>query len=147
MNDYTIRPATAADAETIKRMVRAAPLNPNAIDWHYFFVLEIVENGTKKIVSIGMVHPEGDVQEIDSVVTRPEYRRRGYAEAVVRALIEHSPGALYLLAETELISYYEKLGFRVMNAEEAPAAMTEQANWVNNFLSGRVTYHVMGKTD
>jgi len=147
MNDYSIRPATAADAETIKRMVRAAPLNPNAIDWHYFLVLEIVENGVKKIVSIGMVHPEGDVQEIDSVVTRPEYRRQGYAKAIVQALIEHSPGPLYLLAETDLIPYYENLGFQVMNAEEAPQAMTEQANWVNNFLKDRVIYHVMGKTD
>jgi N-acetylglutamate synthase-like GNAT family acetyltransferase len=147
MSDYTIRPATAADAETIKRMVRSAPLDPNAIDWHYFLVLEIVEDGVKKIVSIGMVHPEGDIQEIDSIVTRPEYRKRGYAEAIVRALIERSPGPLYLLSETALILYYEKLGFRVLNADEAPQVMTEQANWVNNFLKGRVTYHVMGKVD
>lgn len=146
MTDYTIRPATAADAETIKKMVRSAPLNPNAIDWHYFWVLEIVENRVKKIVSMGMVHPEGDIQEIDSVVTHPDYRRRGYAEAIVRALIEHSPGALYLLAETALVPYYEKLGFRQMNAEESPQAMTEQADWINNYLKGRVTYHVMGKT-
>ena len=68
-----IRPATASDADVIKRMVREAPLDPNAIDWHYFLVLEIVEGGQPQIVSIGMVHPEGDVQEIDSVVTRPEY--------------------------------------------------------------------------
>jgi len=61
--------------------VRAAPLDPNAIDWHYFLVLEIVENGKPKIVSIGMAHPEGDVQEIDSVVTLLDYRKRGYAEA------------------------------------------------------------------
>lgn len=147
MNDYIIRPATAADAETIKRMVRSAPLNPNAIDWHYFLVLEIIEAGVKKIVSIGMVHPEGDIQEIDSIVTLPEYRRRGYAQAIVRALIASTPGALYLLAETALVPYYEKLGFQRLNTDQSPQAMTEQANWVNDFLKGRVTYHVMGKLD
>ena len=146
MTDYTIRPATADDAETIMRMVRTAPLDPNAIDWHYFLVLEIVEDDTVKIVSIGMVRPEGDIYEIDSVVTRQEYRRRGYAEAVVRALIERTPHAVYLLAEDALIAYYEKFGFRVMQ-DDAPQVMREQAEWINNFLGGRIAYHVMGRTD
>ena len=146
MSDYTIRPATEADAETIKRMVRSAPLDPNAIDWHYFRVLEIVENGQPKVVSIGMVHPEGDVQEVDSVVTLPDYRKRGYATAIVHALIEHAATPLYLLAEDALIAYYEKFGFRVMERDSAPKVMTEQADWVNDFPGGRVTYHVMGRT-
>ena len=146
MSDYTIRPATEADAETIKRMVRSAPLDPNAIDWHYFHVLEIVENGSHKIVSIGMVHPEGDVQEVDSVVTLPDYRKRGYAEAVVHSLVEHAGVPLYLLAEDALIAYYEKFGFHVMERGVAPKVMTEQADWVNDFLRGKVTYHVMGRT-
>ena len=147
MSEYAIRPATEVDAETIKRMVRSAPLDPNAVDWHYFLVLEIVENGRPKIVSIGMVHPEGNVQEVDSVVTLPDYRKRGYAEAVVHALIERAGSPLYLLAEDALIAYYEKFGFHVMDAAEAPKVMTKQADWVNDFLGGRVTYHVMGKTD
>ncbi len=145
MADYTLRSAAEADAETIKRMVRAAPLDPNAIDWHYFLVLEVVENGKPKIVSIGMAHPEGDVQEIDSVVTLPDYRKRGYAEAIVQGLIKHAGLPLYLLAEDALIAYYEKFGFRVMDRDRAPKIMTEQADWVNDFMGDRVTYHVMGK--
>ena len=57
---YTIRPATAADAGTIKQIVRANPLDPNAVDWHYFLVLELIEAGKPIIASIGMVHPAGD---------------------------------------------------------------------------------------
>ena len=127
--------------------MRANPLDPNAVDWHYFLVLEVVEDGKPIIASIGMAHPEGDVQEIDSVATLPEYRRRGYAEAIVRALIERAGLPLYLLAEDALIAYYEKFGFRVMSADQAPPVMTEQADWVNDFLGGHVIYHVMGKTD
>jgi N-acetylglutamate synthase-like GNAT family acetyltransferase len=141
---YTIRPATADDAETIKRMMRSAPLNPNAIDWHYFLVLEVVEDGKPKIASIGMVHPAGSVYEIDSITTSPEYRRRGYAAAIVRALIERSPHPLYLLSETDLIEFYEKLGFRVFKPNEAPDEMREEAEMVNRWFGGRVTYHVMG---
>ena len=147
MIPYTIRPATADDAETIKQIVRSNPLDPNAIDWHYFLVLEVVENGKPTIACIGMVRPEGDFYELDSVATLPQYRRRGYAEALVRAQIERSPRPLYLLSETKLILYYEKLGFRVVEGDESPPGMTEQRDWVNNYFAGRVTYYVMALTE
>jgi N-acetylglutamate synthase-like GNAT family acetyltransferase len=144
MTPYTIRPATAAAADTIKRLVRSAPLDPNAIDWHYFLVLEIIENEKPKIVSIGMAHPEGDAYEMDSVMTRPEYRKRGYAEAIVRALIERTPHPIYLLAEDDLIAYYEKFGFRVMT-DDAPHDIAEKSRWVTQYVG--VRYSVMGKTE
>lgn len=147
MIPYTIRPATADDAETITRIVRSNPLDPNAIDWHYFLVLEVVEDGKPVIACIGMVRPEDDFHEVDSVATLPQYRRRGYAEALVRALMERSPRPLYLLSETKLIPYYEKFGFRVVEGDEAPPGMTEQRDWVNHYFGGRVVYSVMAKTE
>ena len=147
MTDYTIRPATEADADTIQRIVRSNPLDPNAVDWHYFLVLEVIEGDQPKIVCIGMVHPEGDLQEIDSVATLPDYRRRGYAEAVVRALMQRAGLPLYLLAEDKLIAYYEKFGFRVMT-DDAPPVMRESADWINDYLAGSYpAYHVMGATE
>ncbi len=147
---YTIRPATAADAETIKQIVRANPLDPNAVDWHYFLLLELIEAGKPIIASIGMVRPAGEpeteggsTQELDSVATLPQYRRRGYAEAVVRALIARTPAPIYLLAETGLIGYYQRLGFRLMEAD-APPVMRDQAEWVNRMFGDYATYHVMG---
>lgn len=147
MADYTIRRATADDAETIKRIVRSNPLDPNAVDWHYFHVLEVVEDGKPVIASIGMVHPEGNVNEVDSVATPEQYRRRGYAEAIVHTLIDFWGRPLYLLAEDKLIAYYQKFGFRLMDKEEAPTIMTEQADMVNRWFGDYATYHVMGLTD
>lgn len=147
MTPYTIRRATAEDADTIKQMVRSAPLDPNAIDWQYFTVLEIIEDGKSTIASIGMVRPEKDIYEIDSVVTREQYRGRGYAAAVVQALIDRAPRPLYLLAETALVPYYERFGFQTIPTQESPDAIREQAEWLNDWLRGRVEYHVMGKAD
>jgi N-acetylglutamate synthase-like GNAT family acetyltransferase len=146
MPDYTIRAATQADANTIKSIVRSNPLDPNAVDWHYFHVLEIVEDGKPVIAAIGMVHPEGDVNEVDSVATVEQYRKRGYAEALVHALIAHWGKPLYLLAEDRLVAYYQKFGFRVMAKGDAPPVMTEQADMVNRWFGDRTTYHVMGLT-
>ncbi len=143
---YTIRRAVADDAETIKQMVRSAPLNPDAIDWQYFLVLEVVEQGKPVIASIGMVQPEGSIWEVDSVMTRRQYRKRGYAAAVVRALLtmEHSPRPLYLLAETALIPFYERLGFRLLEHDDSPREMREQVEWLDRMFGDRVQYHIMG---
>ncbi len=147
MADYTIRPAAQADADTIKAIVRANPLDPNAVDWRYFHVLEVVEDGELVIAAIGMVHPEGGINEVDSVATVEKYRRRGYAEAIVEALMAHWGRPLYLLAEDKLIAYYQKFGFRVLEQDEAPPVMTEQAEMVNRWFGEYATYHVMGLTD
>ncbi|MBE2267456.1 MAG: GNAT family N-acetyltransferase [Anaerolinea sp.] len=143
---YTIRPATANDAETIRNMVRSAPLNPNAVDWRYFMVLEIVEDEKPVIASIAMIHPQDTIHELDSVVTRPEYRGRGYAPAVITAFLERSPRPVYLLAETDLIAFYERLGFRVFDPQDAPAVMREEAEYVNRWFGSYATYHIMGMT-
>lgn len=144
MTDYTIRPAAEADAETIKRMVRSAPLNPSAIDWHYFVVLEVLEAGAPKIASIGMAYPVENFYELDSVMTDPAYRKRGYAEAVVNALIERMPRPIYLLAETALIHYYDKIGFKLITREEAPHEMVEQVEWLDETFGKYVQYSIMG---
>lgn len=141
---YTIRAATAADAETIKQMVRSAPLNPNAINWQHFHVLEVVEQGQPKIVSIGMLQKEGEIWEIDSVTTRREYRGKGYAGAIVRTLMENAPRPLYLLAETDLVEYYKRLGFEGVEREYAPTEMRDQVAWLDQMFGDSVRYHIMG---
>lgn len=144
MDDYTIRPAIEGDAETIKQMVRSAPLNPDAIDWHYFLVLEVIEDGVTKIASIGMAYPVEKFYELDSVMTDPAYRKRGYAEAVVNALIERTPRPIYLLAETALIHYYDKLGFKLIPREDSPREMVEQVEWLDAAFGKYVQYSIMG---
>jgi N-acetylglutamate synthase-like GNAT family acetyltransferase len=94
-----------------------------------------------------MVRPEKDIYEIDSVVTLKEYRGKGYAAAVVGALLNRAPRPLYLLAETDLVAYYGRFGFQIIPDAEAPDAMREQVEWLNEWLRGRVQYHVMVKRD
>ncbi|MDX2161610.1 MAG: GNAT family N-acetyltransferase [bacterium] len=143
-----IRPATAADSETIKRMVRAEPLNPNAVDWRYFYVLDVTEpeGDTAIIASIAMAHPVehaegGPLYEIDSVTTRPQYRKRGYSSLLLRAVIDCTPRPIYLLAEPALVAFYERLGFRITPPADAPAPIREEAAYVNARWG---TYHIMG---
>lgn len=140
---FRIRRAAANDAPLIKALVRAEPLDPNAIDWRYFHVLEIEHDAQPTIAAIGMLRPEGDIYEIDSVTTRPAFRRRGYASAIVRALLAVGLRPVYLLAESDLVAYYERLGFVVVSADQAPPVMRDQAEFVNGLFRGQRQYHIM----
>jgi ribosomal protein S18 acetylase RimI-like enzyme len=57
---------------------------------------------------------------VDHIVTFPEARRRGYAGAVVRRIVEEARRSdldhLYLLAEpgAEALALYERLGFEAI---------------------------------
>lgn len=138
-----IRRATADDAPLIKALVRAEPLDPNAIDWRYFHVLEIEHEGQPTIAAIGMLRPEGDLYEIDSITTRPAFRRRGFAAAIVRALLALGLRPVYLLAESDLVAYYARLGFAVVPPDAAPIVMRDQAEFVNGLFRGQRQYHIM----
>ena len=59
--------------------------------------------------------PDGDWQMIFGVNTRPEYRRRGYAEKMLRRVIEDAREqgrkGVILTCKDKLIHYYAKFGF------------------------------------
>lgn len=111
----TIRPATAADQPTIQRIVRAARINPTAIDWRRFLVAE--SDGV--IVGIGQVKPHRDgSRELASIATTPSHQRHGIASQVIRALLAREQGALYLVCQQSLENFYARFGFRRVARDE-----------------------------
>jgi ribosomal protein S18 acetylase RimI-like enzyme len=68
-------------------------------------------------VSVGSHNPVGDVSEIVGVGTLPAFRRRGFAAAVVRLLIDDARGrgveTIFLTADDTVVArLYAGLGFR-----------------------------------
>ena len=113
----TIRPAAAADQAAIRAIVRAAPLNPIGIDWPRFL---LVASG-EQIVGIGQVKPHGDgTRELASIAVVPEWRGRGIASMIVRALLVRETGTLYLMCAPEMAGYYPRFGFRRLAPAELP---------------------------
>jgi N-acetylglutamate synthase-like GNAT family acetyltransferase len=110
-----LRPATQADQKTIERIIRAAGINPMALDWRRFLIAE--DNGT--IVGIGQVKQHGDgSRELASIAVIPERREQGIASTIIRALLEKEPGEVYLLCRNELESFYARFGFRKIGRDE-----------------------------
>lgn len=119
---FHIRPATAHDDATIKRMVRSEGLDPTSLDWRHFLVAEHegTGDGTPRIVGIGQVKEYPGCQELGSLVVLPEYRRHGLAGQLIAALEARAGRPLYLLCRDRLQPFYERFGYQRLPMRQAP---------------------------
>jgi N-acetylglutamate synthase-like GNAT family acetyltransferase len=113
----TIRPATQADQETIRRLIQEANLNRMALKWPHFVVAE--DGG--EIVGIGQVKTHGDgSRELASIAVVPARQSQGIGGAIIKTLLASEQGIVYLTCRRQLQSYYERFGFRRLDPAEFP---------------------------
>lgn len=116
----SLRRATAADAATIKQMVRAARLNPFRLDWQRFW---LAVNTEQEIIGCIQVKPHGDgINELASLVTQQVWRHQGVGRLLVEHLQQETGPPLWLMCESSLTSFYQRFGFgEVREMQEMPA--------------------------
>ncbi|HET7467054.1 MAG TPA: GNAT family N-acetyltransferase, partial [Candidatus Dormibacteraeota bacterium] len=84
-----LRAAADRDQATIRRIVRAAGINPTSLQWQRFIVAE--ERG--EIVGVGQVKPHRDgTRELASIAVVPERQGRGLGSEIINALIAREHG-------------------------------------------------------
>jgi N-acetylglutamate synthase-like GNAT family acetyltransferase len=110
----TIRNARWEDEAAIKRLVRAARLDPMSLHWKNFLVAE----STGRVVGIGQVKPYRGARELGSLVVMKSHQRQGIGATIIRALIEREPGDLFLFCQARLEGYYARFGFRRIGFRE-----------------------------
>lgn len=132
-----IRAAAKADEAAIKRIVRAARINPTNLDWRRFLVAEV----DGRIVGTGQVKPHRDgSRELASIAVVPAYQRQGVGGQIIRALIARENGPLYLTCRAPLGAYYPRFGFRAIGRDEMPPYFRRLA-WFMRFWGGLVMKH------
>jgi N-acetylglutamate synthase-like GNAT family acetyltransferase len=116
----TLRPATAADQPTIRRIVRAARLAPFNLDWPHF----IVADASGQIVAVGQVKPHGDgSRELASIAVIPERQGTGLGGCLIRALLARESGQLFLFCAGNLEPFYRQFNFVPVIGAELPPIM------------------------
>jgi N-acetylglutamate synthase-like GNAT family acetyltransferase len=131
MAAFTLRAATKADQPVIRRIVRAAGINPTALNWPNFLVAE--DGGA--IVGVGQVKPHRDgTRELASIAVVPPRQDEGIGSAIIRALLEREAGTLHLTCRRQLEAYYARFGFRKLERREYPPYFARQVPLVNAFL-------------
>ncbi len=116
--EYSLRPATIADAATIRQIISLVQINPMSLNWQRF-ILAIDRDG--KVIGCGQVKPHSDGSlELASIAVLPEWRGKGIARAIINHLLEQYPGRLYLTCRSRLGPMYQKFDFQALQFEDMP---------------------------
>jgi N-acetylglutamate synthase-like GNAT family acetyltransferase len=134
-----IRPATEADQQTIRQMVRQAGINPMNLRWPNFLIAE--QAGAT--VGIGQVKPHRDgTRELASMVVVPERRGQGVGGAIIERLIaDHAGQVLHLTCRSQLGGYYERFGFVAVGKDDYSPyfrRLIPIANFFGRFVNDRI---------
>jgi len=126
-----IRDAAVNDAATIRRIVRAANINPTGLDWPRFVVAE--DGG--EIVGVGQVKQHRDgTRELASIAVIPERQSQGIGSAIIRELLGREAGVVHLTCRSQLQGYYERFGFMRLEPREYPPYFARRMPMINAFL-------------
>jgi N-acetylglutamate synthase-like GNAT family acetyltransferase len=119
VDNYSLRPATQADAGIIRQIIHEVGINPMALDWERFILATDAEG---RVIGCGQVKVHGDgSHELASIAVLPEWRGKGIARRIIETLLEQHPGRLYLTCQSRLGPLYEKFGFqRIQLGEMTP---------------------------
>jgi nucleotide-binding universal stress UspA family protein/predicted GNAT family acetyltransferase len=80
-------------------------------------------------------HPDG--LEVDAVYVPDDFRGRGYARMVVKALVDNCGNEpLFMHATLDLIRFYATLGFIEIGEHELPPSIRERFSFANGELKG-----------
>ena len=124
----TLRDATAEDQPTIRRIVRAANINPTGLDWPRFILAE--EGGA--VVGVGQIKPHRDgTHELASIAVIPARQGLGVGSAIIEELIRREKGTLHLTCRSRLKGFYERFGFSLIPRSEYPPYFARLVPWFN----------------
>lgn len=116
--DYTLRPATKADAARIRQIISLVQINPISLNWRRFILATDRED---RIIGCGQLKPHADgSQELASIAVLPDWRGKGIARTIIDHLLEQYPGTLFLTCRSQLEPMYQKFGFQSLQFDDMP---------------------------
>jgi N-acetylglutamate synthase-like GNAT family acetyltransferase len=115
---YDLRPATAGDSGSIRRLISEVHINPMSLDWRRFV---IAVDGAGMLLGCGQLKPHGGgILELASIAVVPKHRGQGIAGSIIEDLIGRARRPLYLTCRAHLQPFYNKWGFVRLEAGEMP---------------------------
>ena len=119
-SECAIRPASAQDIKSIRRLVWSAKLDPTQLRWQQFWVIEC--NGD--LVACGQLRNFTGAQELGSLVVMKDWRDRGLGTYLTKYLIQQATEPLYLeCLGKRLASFYTRFGFIEVSLQELPQSL------------------------
>ncbi|HEY9853396.1 MAG TPA: GNAT family N-acetyltransferase [Leptolyngbyaceae cyanobacterium] len=136
-----LRPASASDIWSIRKLVFSAKLDPTQLRWQQFWVIEC----NSKIVACGQLRSFEQAQELGSLVVANAWQKRGLGSYLARHLIQQANQPLYLeCIGNKLPEFYTRLGFVSVDWQTLPPSLkgkfgfTQLASKIVPFISVKI---------
>jgi amino-acid N-acetyltransferase len=119
-SECAIRPASAQDMRSIRRLVWSAKLDPTQLRWQQFWVIEC----SGDLVACGQLRNFAGAQELGSLVVAKNWRDRGLGSYLTKHLIAQATEPLYLeCLGKRLAAFYTRFGFVEVPVQELPQSV------------------------
>ncbi|MEG4418460.1 GNAT family N-acetyltransferase [Microcoleus sp. LAD1_D5] len=119
-SECAIRPASAQDIKSIRKLVWSARLDPTQLRWEQFWVIEC----EGKLAACGQLRNFAGVQELGSLVVAKDWRDQGLGSYLTKYLIQQATEPLYLeCLGKRLASFYTRFGFVEVSVQELPQSL------------------------
>ncbi|MGB3514693.1 MAG: GNAT family N-acetyltransferase [Microcoleaceae cyanobacterium] len=119
-NSCILRPASAQDIWSIRKLVLSAKLDPTQLNWQQFLVIEF----EGKILACGQLRNFEYAQELGSLVVVKKWRKHGLGTTLTKHLIRQATKPLYLECLGQKLEYfYSRLGFVPIYLAELPPSL------------------------
>ena len=119
-NSCNLRPASAKDIWSIRKLVLTAKLDPTQLRWQQFCLIECEE----RLVACGQLRNFEDGQELGSLVVVKSWQKRGLGTTLAKYLIQQATKPLYLeCLGKKLEDFYTRLDFVPISLAELPKSL------------------------
>lgn len=115
-----LRPASAADLWSIRKLVFSAKLDPTQLHWQQFWVIDC----EGELAACGQLRNFSEAQELGSLVVATRWRDRGLGSYLTKHLLQQATEPLYLeCLGKRLEQFYTRLGFVPITWQELPKSL------------------------
>ncbi|MGE5657797.1 MAG: GNAT family N-acetyltransferase [Actinomycetota bacterium] len=115
-----LRPASAADLWSIRKLVFSAKLDPTQLHWQQFWVIDC----EGELAACGQLRNFSEAQELGSLVVATRWRDRGLGSYLAKHLLQQATEPLYLeCLGKQLEQFYTRLGFVPITWQELPKSL------------------------
>jgi amino-acid N-acetyltransferase len=116
-----VRPAVAADQDSILALTRGERVNPTGLHWRRFFVAE--RDGALVGAVQMRLHRDG-ARELGTLVVVPQARNQGVAARLIGALLSRNRGRVLMVTGRKHAQHYARWGFAPIRPCQAPRGVS-----------------------
>jgi len=122
--DTSYRKASLEDEEQVRSLLSNVKGDASSFDLNRFVV---ARKGKKVVGCVRTKKLAGDCLELASLAVLSKYRKKGIGGNLIKKILEkEEKRPIYLITSSEMVSFYKRFGFKVIDSDLLPRGIKEE---------------------